>query len=169
MINALEFARQCHATQLRKYTNLPYITHVEAVLEILKVWGFGDNEIIMSAAALHDTVEDTQCSISKIRELFGDEVAELVWWLTDLNEPNALSNRDTRALMTCWRLARAPAEAQLIKLADVMDNTSSIARLDPQFAGVYLREKQRLLDCLRAADAVPGILITQVEEAISHG
>lgn len=49
-------------------------------------------------------------------------------------------------------LARAPAEAQAIKVADLIHNTSSIVERDPDFARAYMREKEALLDVLVLAD-----------------
>ena len=57
MTTALEFARNAHRNQTRKYTGLPYVGHVLAVSEIVAAHGGDDNQII--AALLHDTVEDT--------------------------------------------------------------------------------------------------------------
>jgi (p)ppGpp synthase/HD superfamily hydrolase len=96
-------------------------------------------------------VEDTAVTIGLIREEFGDEVAALVAWLTDVEE----GNRATRKRLACERLARAPREAQTVKLADLVSNTRTIVAYDPNFAPVYLKEKRDLLAVLTKGD--PGL------------
>jgi hypothetical protein len=49
-------------------------------------------------------------------------------------------------------LAKASPAAMTIKLADIIDNTSTIEFYDPDFAKVYLAEKRPLLDILKAGD-----------------
>lgn len=94
---------------------------------------------IIAAAYLHDT-EDTDTTISDILRMFG-EVAELVYWLTDAE----VGNRKARMAMASWRLGRAPMEAKLIKLADIIDNTRHIAEQDKGFAPVFMSEKRDVL------------------------
>jgi guanosine-3',5'-bis(diphosphate) 3'-pyrophosphohydrolase len=158
---ALAFAATRHSGQTRKYTNEPYIQHCMAVVEQLRAWGFEDRNSVLCAAILHDVVEDTKTTLQEVRERFGDTVAELVFWLTDYQKPKD-GNRDTRTLMSAWRLARAPKYAQIIKLADISDNTASIARHDPEFAKVYLKEKARLLGLMEDAGIAPLGLIAKV-------
>jgi hypothetical protein len=47
--------------------------------------------------------------------------------------------------MSAWRLGRAPWDAKMIKLADLIDNTEEICRKDRHFAPVYLREKRKIM------------------------
>src|SRR5277367_3285667 len=61
MTTALEFARNAHRNQTRKYTGLPYVGHVIAVSETVASHGGDHNQII--AALLHDTVEDTDVTL----------------------------------------------------------------------------------------------------------
>ncbi|MEY3710984.1 MAG: hypothetical protein RLZZ99_805, partial [Actinomycetota bacterium] len=75
-------ADAAHAGQLRKSGD-PYITHPVAVAEILAELGLDANTL--AAALLHDTVEDTQYSISDLRHDFGDEIGNLVDGVTKLD------------------------------------------------------------------------------------
>ena len=147
-VKATEYAKVMHILQKRKYTHAPYFEHIAAVQNILDEWGYGEHENIMAAAALHDVVEDVDVPLSEIRREFGDEIAELVWWLTDFPTGNKVGNRDSRTLASAWRLARAPWEAMVIKAADIADNTKDILAHDAKFAAVYLPEKARLLDMM---------------------
>jgi guanosine-3',5'-bis(diphosphate) 3'-pyrophosphohydrolase len=75
--------------------------HLDAVVRILK--SFGNSEpAVLAAGYLHDTVEDTNTTIQELYEEFGEEVAELVYWLTDAEK----GKRRMRKLMSAWRLGR---------------------------------------------------------------
>lgn len=144
---AAAFAAEAHAAvdQVRKYTKDPYIIHPRAVAEL--VADAGGDEAMIAAAFLHDTVEDTHVTQEHIDALFGPDVGHLVDWLSDKSRPED-GNRETRKAMDRARLALAPIRAKVIKMADLIDNCRSITVHDPDFAVVYMREKERLLDVL---------------------
>jgi (p)ppGpp synthase/HD superfamily hydrolase len=148
---ARTFATAAHAAvgQLRKYTFEPYIVHPEEVAGIVSEYG-GTPEMI-AAAWLHDTVEDTGVSIELIRSEFGSEVSDLVGWLTDVSRPDH-GNRAARKAIDRAHTAAAPAEAQTVKLADLISNTRSIVAHDEKFAVTYLAEKRELLKVMTKAD-----------------
>jgi (p)ppGpp synthase/HD superfamily hydrolase len=106
---------------------------------------------MIAAALLHDVVEDTHVTLDQIEDRFGNEVAELVGWLTDISRPED-GNRRTRKALDRFHSADAPAEAQTIKLADLIHNTISIAEHDPNFWKVYREEKIELLKVLTKGD-----------------
>ncbi len=148
VVKALAFAERAHAGQQRKFTGEPYINHPLAVLALVRSV---PHTIEMECAALlHDTVEDTGASIEQIVQLFGGTVAQYVAALT--NDLAAL-DRAAREHATLSRLAAAPREVKTIKLADVIDNTYSVAERDAAFAVSYMREKRRVLEVLRDGDA----------------
>ena len=138
-----------HGDQKRKYTGEPYIVHPIAVSEIVKTVPHTDE--MVAAALLHDVVEDTPVTIQEIETKFGSKVAELVGWLTDTSRPEN-GNRKTRKSIDRLHSADAPAEAQTIKLADLIHNTKSIEQHDPGFWKVYKQEKIALLDVLTKGD-----------------
>jgi len=150
----LEFATAAHGDQKRKYTGEPYIVHPIAVAEIVKTVPHTDE--MVAAALLHDVVEDTHVTIDQIQDNFGDKVAELVGWLTDISRPED-GNRRTRKALDRIHSANAPADAQTIKLADLIDNTLSIEKYDPGFYKVYKEEKIELLKVLTKGD--PSLLL----------
>ena len=145
----LKFATKAHGSQKRKYTGEPYIVHPIAVSEIVKTVSHTDE--MVAAALLHDVVEDTPVTIQEIETKFGSKVAELVGWLTDTSRPEN-GNRKTRKSIDRLHSADAPAEAQTIKLADLIHNTKSIEQHDPGFWKVYKQEKIALLDVLTKGD-----------------
>lgn len=148
------FATAAHAAvaQLRKYTNEPYIVHPAEVFSIVSSVD-GATPEMMAAAWLHDVVEDTGVTIEVIRQIFGEEVAELVGWLTDVSRPEQ-GNRSVRKAIDRAHTAMAPAQAQTIKLADLISNCTSIVEHDANFAKTYLEEKRLLLEVLTKGDRV---------------
>ena len=146
------FATAAHAAvgQVRKYTFEPYIVHPTEVASIVATVPHTD--VMLAAAWLHDTVEDTGVSIVDIQKEFGNEVASLVGWLTDVSKPEQ-GNRAVRKAIDREHTAMAPAAAQTVKLADLIANSRSILAHDPAFAKVYLEEKRMLLEVLTRGDA----------------
>ena len=145
------FATAAHASaaQLRKYTNEPYIVHPRDVARI--VGTVPHSYEMLAAAWLHDVVEDTGVTIEIIKAEFGADVADLVGWLTDVSRPEQ-GNRATRKAIDRAHTAMAPAEAQTIKLADLISNCTSIREHDADFAKVYFEEKRLLLEVLTKGD-----------------
>lgn len=148
---ARRYATKAHAEagQRRKYTNEPYIVHPAAVVELVR--SVSHSEAMLAAAWLHDTVEDTPGTLNDIASHFGDEVAKLVEMLTDRHLPG-IKNRAARKVEHFRHTARASADAQTIKLADIIDNTRSIIQFDAGFARVYLVEKRVQISLLTDGD-----------------
>ena len=148
------YAMAAHAAvgQKRKYTNEPYIVHPFEVMNIVKT--VPHTEEMLAAALLHDVVEDTGCTFTDIHMAFGIDIATLVGWLTDVSQPHD-GNRAHRKAVDRAHTAGAPAEAQTIKVCDLLSNTKSIVAHDPEFARVYLAEKRLLLQVLTKGD--PGL------------
>ena len=156
------FATAAHAAvgQTRKYTGEPYVVHPIEVSNI--VAEAGGTDAMVAAALLHDVLEDTKVTFDVLEAEFGLEVAELVLWLTDVSKPED-GNRSTRKALDRQHSAAAPAEAQTIKVADLISNTRSIVAHDPNFAKVYLEEKRLLLEVLTKADPA---LLNQAKEQV---
>lgn len=160
LVPAFEFAREAHKNQFRKYTGDPYIVHpldvVHRMIEGIKA--VSCNAIIearlteqmlptLKACLLHDVVEDCEVSLSTIEKEFGFEVAEAVFWVTD-TLTSAQGNRATRKRLEAARIAAAPLKFRCLKLCDLGSNTESIVTHDPDFAGVYIKEKAFLLSII---------------------
>lgn len=149
VIRAAEFAGKAHAGQKRKYTGEPYIEHPRAVAALVSMAAHTDD--MLCAAWLHDVVEDCGIPLDQIERLFGHRVAVLVEALTDVSKPSD-GNRAFRKALDRIHLAKAPADAKTVKLADMIDNCRSIVQFDPKFARVYLAEKASLLPFLKEGD-----------------
>ncbi|MCK5601340.1 HD domain-containing protein [Candidatus Pacearchaeota archaeon] len=146
---AKEFATKKHTGQTRKYTGEAYICHPAAVVDIVR--GIAHTDEMIAAAWLHDTVEDTETTLTEIEEHFGDHVSMLVEMLTDVSRPFD-GNRAARKALDRAHTAKASPDAKTIKLADLIHNSTNIMEFDPAFAKIYLAEKKLLLEILTEGD-----------------
>ena len=144
---ALTYATAAHAAvgQRRKYTHEPYIVHPIRVANTVDSYGGTDDMI--SAAYLHDVVEDTRITIEDINDMFGSVVAVIVDGLTDVSVPED-GNRAVRKAMDRQHSADATWAAQFVKCADIIDNAADIGDNDPSFNVVYRKEMVSLLEVL---------------------
>ena len=115
---ASALAARAHAGQLRRDGCTPYFSHPARVtLTLSLVFGCAD-ETILTAALLHDVIEDTTIDYDDLLAQFGREVADIVACLSKdkrMIEPEREAAYDRQ-------LAAGPWQAKLIKLADVYDN-----------------------------------------------
>ena len=148
---AIWFATQAHAGQTRKYTGEPYVNHPVEVMQLVST--VTDDPDILAAAVLHDVVEDTPATIMNIKIGFNRRVAELVDDLTDVSKPED-GNRATRKELDRQHTAKASPDAKTIKLADLISNSRSIVKDDPNFAKVYMKEKAALLEVLTEGNTI---------------
>ncbi len=118
---AREFAYRAHEGQFRKGTKRPYIVHPVEVAEIVAT--MTKDEEVISAALLHDTVEDC-CSVTEdvLRERFGERVTYLVMQETE----DKSKTWEERKSATIQSLRSAPREVQMIGLADKLSNMRDI-------------------------------------------
>lgn len=135
------FAIGAHGLQKRKYTNEPYWTHCEAVVDILRTYYVNIDAYVVGW--LHDTVEDTWATSLDIQDLFGRRIANYVSALT--LPPKEFGNRKHRYDYYNKILIDSCELVQTVKYADMLHNTSSIEKYDPDFAKIYLKEKRDLL------------------------
>ncbi|MGH4019268.1 MAG: RelA/SpoT family protein [Pseudonocardiaceae bacterium] len=126
---AYDVAEERHRDQRRKSGD-PYVTHPLAVSTILAELGMDTTTLV--AALLHDTVEDTDYSLSRLTEEFGDEVAHLVDGVTKLDKVQlgAAAEAETIRKMVI-AMARDP-RVLVIKLADRLHNMRTMRFLPPE-------------------------------------
>ena len=135
--------------QKRKYTGESYYHHpAEVAMTVYAVYGTDD---MIAAAYLHDCCEDCNITNELIEKEFNKEVAELVGWLTDVSKPED-GNRAQRKAIDREHTAKASPQAKTIKLADLISNSKSICEHDKDFAKVYIKEKELLLEVLTEGD-----------------
>jgi guanosine-3',5'-bis(diphosphate) 3'-pyrophosphohydrolase len=110
---AVEFAAQKHRMQRRKDSEAsPYINHPIALMHVLCIDGGINDPLILAAAALHDTIEDTETTEAELRTTFGEEIAQIVVELTD---DKSLA-KEVRKRLQIERAHRMSREAALVKL-----------------------------------------------------
>ncbi len=122
---ALQLMFELHRSQRRKGSNVPYITHLLAVAALVGEHDGDEDQFI--AALLHDAVEDAggRDTLERVRQEFGDRVAEYVWACSDTaEEPKpAWRPRKERYLA---HVREAPPEVKLISAADKLHNARAI-------------------------------------------
>ena len=126
---AFETANKAHAGQNRK-SGEPYITHPVAVAEILA--DIGLDQATISAALLHDTVEDTQYSLELLRKDFGNEVADLVDGVTKLDKLTYGPTAEAETLRKMVIAMSKDIRVLVIKLADRLHNARTWQYVSPE-------------------------------------
>lgn len=141
VLKALLYATYKHRGQKRKGSGKPYVTHPIAVAKIVYKSTISTTKSV-TAALLHDVVEDTDTTTLDIYHMFGSEVATIVDRLTD---PEMKGTRKTRKDASRERIANSGDIVQTIKLADMLHNLSDVNALPPKFAKLYKAEKTEAL------------------------
>lgn len=133
--DAIQFAEKAHEGQFRKGTRRPYIVHPMEVSEIVKT--MTDDEEMICAAILHDTIEDCAgVTEETLQHLFGSRVAALV---AGESEDKSRSWEERKGA-TIRHLKSAPRELQVIALADKLSNMRDIDRDYPVLGeGLWMR------------------------------
>lgn len=125
---AIQFAARKHHGHLRISSTpgepLPYVTHLFSVALLVAEDGAHDD--VVTAALLHDTLEDTKTTREEIVAAFNERVAELVESVTEIKEENGVL-RDWKAIKKEYlkRIEQADDDALLIAIADKIDNVES--------------------------------------------
>ena len=125
---AIIFAVKAHAGTERRGKGFPYIVHPMEAMEIVAT--MTPDQELLAAAALHDTVEDTDVTGEQIREEFGERIASLVAAESDVMV-EGVSEEDSwhaRKKAAIDRLANASHDAKMVALGDKLSNMRAIAR-----------------------------------------
>ena len=125
---AIIFAVHAHAGTERRGKGYPYIVHPMEAVEIVAT--MTTNQELLAAAALHDTVEDTEVTVEQLRAEFGERIASLVADESDVM-PEGMTEEASwhqRKQVTIDRLAKASHDAKIVALGDKLSNMRAIAR-----------------------------------------
>jgi guanosine-3',5'-bis(diphosphate) 3'-pyrophosphohydrolase len=138
---AIKWAVDAHEGQ--EYNGLPYILHPLRVMERVRVRtqhiaGTQAQMDLLCAAALHDVVEDTDVTLDKISETFGEDVAEIV---------DRVSRRGTHDAFkefyaTLIERAGGDPRSALLKDCDLDENLSNIEQLPPEKRDIERRYRK---------------------------
>jgi (p)ppGpp synthase/HD superfamily hydrolase len=149
----IQFVKEQHGEQVRKYTGEPYFNHVYAVAVAAEKSGV---KYGFEIGLCHDLLEDTGCDYDTLINAlieFGCFPPAAIWIadrvkeLTDkfTTEAYPYLNRQLRKQCEALRLHTISREAQIVKAFDLIDNTSSIIQHDKGFAQKYIPEKRAIL------------------------
>jgi len=161
---ALQYAIKKHdaTKQTREDLVTPYWVHPLRVAERLKAVGINDYEIL-SAAVLHDVIEDTDATLNELEALFGKGVTQLV---------AAVSRGPDQSLDEYHKqISYSSAEAQTLKLADKWDNTNELLRMQYTSYGgkpplEYIRDAEDTLQaCSKGNAQLKELLRLEIEKA----
>jgi guanosine-3',5'-bis(diphosphate) 3'-pyrophosphohydrolase len=118
VLRSYEVAREAHSGQTRDEGS-PYIVHpIRVAVSLVDELGLYSSKLICSAL-LHDVIEDSELTRDDIARLFDEEIAEVVWLLTKLEDvrlPEYLARIE----------AAADTGAPIVKLCDRLDNMRSV-------------------------------------------
>jgi len=129
VLKAAQFAAIKHRDQRRKdVESSPYIIHpISVALAIAEIGGIEEPEIL-AAALLHDTLEDTDTSVSELDEIFGETVRKYVEEVTD----DKSLPKEERKQKQIEHAATLSMGATLIKLGDKISNVSDVTLSPPE-------------------------------------
>lgn len=114
---AKSLSEKLHSSQIRKFSGDPYFLHTNRVANMLK--DLGCTDYVVSAAYLHDTIEDTDLTLEELTNKFGFQIAHLVFEVT--SKPSGIEKYGKDDYIA-YKVSKISRKALLIKLADRIDN-----------------------------------------------
>ena len=146
--DARNFAKKKHAGQLRKNGKTTTFSHLKDVVKNLKKMKVTNKDII-SAAWLHDTIEDTDTDFDSIKDRFGKNVADIV---VSVTKDNRLPKKQ-REIKYLKDLKSSSTKAKLVKIADILANVNDAPNAERNAQW----EKQQFVKKSKYWDYVSGI------------
>jgi len=144
LLEAVSFAARAHRNQTRKDGQTPYAAHVFRVCLIARHVFRIDDPGVLTAAALHDVIEDTPTDFDDLEERFGRQAAEWAAALCkDMRRPEKEREEEYVA-----HLVEAPWQVKVCKLADIFDNLMDSKHLGPQHRERTRQRSRRYLDAI---------------------
>lgn len=168
IFRALCFAADRHRDQRRKGEGRsPYINHPIEVAELLVRVGRVTDAVLLQAAILHDTIEDTETTAEEIEATFGPDVRRLVEEVTD---DKSLPKAERKRLQIVHG-AELSTAARQIKIADKICNLRDVSTRPPQSWPLerrveYLAWAKRVVTACRGVNAG---LEREFDEALAEG
>lgn len=125
---AIVFAVRAHSGTERRGKGFPYIVHPMEAVSIVAT--MTSDQELLAAAALHDTVEDTDVTVEVLRAEFGERVAALVAEESDvlIEGQSEQESWHVRKQVAIDRLSSASHDAKVVALGDKLSNMRAIAR-----------------------------------------
>ena len=157
---AIIFAKECHKGQFRK-SGEPFYSHPLAVAELVADYSL--DEISIISAILHDTLEDSSITFSKIAFRFGEDVAEIVDSVTKISSRSnyKLKLKEEQILEKLYNINNN--SAILVKLCDRLHNLQTIDSLS------HSKKQKKALETIRTYVPLAKYLgIKDIEEKLSR-
>jgi guanosine-3',5'-bis(diphosphate) 3'-pyrophosphohydrolase len=140
VLRAAAFAAEKHRNQRRKDEEAsPYINHPITLAHIL-VRARVEDPVVLAAALLHDTIEDTKTTHDELEIVFGHEIANIVAECSDDKRLDKLERKQAQI----DHAGKISHKAKLVKIADKIANVSDIDGAPP--AGWSLERKREYFD-----------------------
>ena len=155
VLKAIEFAAHKHRDQRRKDPDkTPYINHPIALAQVLREEGRVRDPVVIAAALLHDTIEDTETTYDELRGQFGVTIADCVVEVTDVK----FLGKTARKRLQVAKAGRASKAAKQVKLADKICNLRDILASPPADWSLtrqqeYFDHAKEVVDEVRGANA----------------
>ena len=129
LARAIAFAAEAHVGQRRKGSKLPYIVHPMEAASICAT--MTEDEEVLAAAVLHDTIEDTPTTKEDLENHFGPRVTELVLSQSE-------DKREGQPASATWKVRKEESiehmrstddlQAKMLYLSDKLSNIRSVYR-----------------------------------------
>jgi guanosine-3',5'-bis(diphosphate) 3'-pyrophosphohydrolase len=166
IIKATQFAAHKHRDQRRKGSNAtPYINHPVDLAYLLSNRAGIQDDVVLAAALLHDTVEDTDTTLDEIEREFGKAVRDVVEEVTD----DKSLPKEERKQQQIDHAPHLSDRARLVKLADKISNLQDILASPPDGWSTerklkYFQWAKRVVDPIRGSDEVLEQVFDEVYE-----
>lgn len=143
---ALEFAKIKHEGQTRDDGITPYYEHLKGVMNILVNETGIEYDEILTVAALHDILEDTDCTYEELEEKFGEDVAHAVQLLTRKKDPITGEKEPFEEYAKRVFENEEIEYARIIKAADRLHNLRSLPDANnPEKMYKYILETEKCI------------------------
>lgn len=149
---AFAFADKKHAGQHRKGSGEPYIKHPLGTYRLLRALGIKQKDVLV-AAALHDTLEDTDTTYNELKGEFNVTVANLV---KDVSSDKKILFKVGKEKYLADKLIKMPAPSLTLKLADRLHNLSDFPTMSNAFKKKMYYSTNYILNKLRDGRVLNG-------------
>jgi (p)ppGpp synthase/HD superfamily hydrolase len=137
-----EYGKECHSSTNHLYDGNPYSVHLELVFKFACEFSHLITEekihVALASAWTHDTIEDTRQTYNDVKKACGEEVAEVVYALT--NEKG--KNRKERANDKYYLEMRKNKIAVYVKLCDRLANLEYSSKSGSRMSDLYKKEHE---------------------------
>lgn len=158
------FAIEAHSSTNHTYDNKPYSIHLTMVANIARKYidiiPDQCQDEVLSACWLHDTIEDCRLTYNDLKKEFGENVAEIVYAVTN----DKGKNRSERAGTKYYDGIRRTAWATFVKLCDRLANIKYSKETKSRMLEVYKKEHLNFIDSLLPISSNKGQYTSLIEE-----